>query len=548
MKLVLNENAFKGLLTEMVKEVLLEDNNKEFFERIVQEYLQHFEVTVGNLPNSSRDELKGYINNGLKKAYYLSKNKGYTQSPENFIYLIQNNLLSQLKFNKRGLIYVERALKFNEEQSLIKKIKNDSNIFDDEYEEEYDDYIVDEYDEEEYDEYSSVGECWSFKPKNAISYCNRGFGCNIHDVILHGYIHPKDVDWVRTMYLNVWDMSYETEIRTAQNSYVEITDVTVNEEKFHLNKSYLVTSEPNKYTDNFFGNDNKYYDEVSNNIFQEKQYSVNDKINVENLLKQGVPLKNIFQYVNEIYYPYVEISIDKKKWTILNVETNRVLLGDINNHNTWCDRIKSIGQGYYIFIKNNKSTIYNVSEERFVITNKINQPIWLDKIEDINEDSCHIFYKYKENYFIYDTENVIYGDINNPNTWCDEIRYVGGYYSFIININNKYNFISNDFNILEGKLDDINTWFDDIITFSKMKFFITKKSDKYQIRSFNNYCKLITDTLFDNFKIIDNNRRSFRKRSSDNFLKLYSQGKEYILTPIDYGLGCKIQPSDNINQ
>ena len=34
----------------------------------------------------------------------------------------------------------------------------------------------------------------------------------------------------------------------------------------------------------------------------------------------------------------------------------------------------------------------------------------------------------------------------------------------------------------------------------------------------------------------------------DCFLKLYSQGKEYILTPIDNGLGCKIQPSNNITE
>ena len=558
MRLVLTENDFKGLLTEMVKEVLLEDNNKDFFERVIHQYLAHFGGTRGSLPSCSREELTQYIDRGLRLGYNWAKNNDFVKSPENFIFQVQNNLLSQLKFNKRGLIYVERTMKFNKDQPLFQKFNNGFDDEEDEYNKPYyytEEELAELCTEEELAElkqrqkeqnlqnmyYKSVGECWSFKPHNGRSYCNKEFGSNIYDVTLHGYIHPKYIDWVATLYLNVWDMSYETEIRTNNSSWVEVTDVTVNDMKYHLPKSYIVKADTDKYSSMVN------YD-VNDSTIQGKVYSINNEIHIDRLLQQGTPLDDIFIYSLPLSMGYYKVSLGKnQKWNILNTKTNKVLFGNINNSTTWIDDIKQCDYHIILLRKKNKYTLYNYLEERFLLINKNNQPIWCDDIKRLNDTEYHITVHYKENIFDFETQNVVYGDMNNPNTWCGKIQDVGGYYRYIINVNNKYNIISHDSHILEGKLDDIDTWFDDIITFYKMKFFITKKSDKYQIRSFNNSCKLVTDILFDNFKIIDNDARLFRRRkTSDCFLKLYSQGKEYILTPIDYSLGCKIQPSNNI--
>ena len=142
-----------------------------------------------------------------------------------FKYLFGVDVINKFTLNKRGLIYVERAimLDLDEDLSLLN--------------------------------YSSIGECWSWRKFNAQSYCasdrfNIQEKCNRVNVVICGYVHPDSIDWLETIYLNSYDMKNETEIRMKDNAYVEVAYIKLWGQKYRLGGSWLINASVDKYNKN----------------------------------------------------------------------------------------------------------------------------------------------------------------------------------------------------------------------------------------------------------------------------------------------------------
>lgn len=131
---------------------------------------------------------------------------------------IRVNTIGRWTFNKRGLVYVERSIDLD-----LSDLKGRG--------------------------YSSVGECWSWKKGNGRSYCaDLGLmNNNVVTVVLCGYVHPSSIDWVETIYLNLYNMKNETEIRMNDDALVEVSYVRIGGMKVPLNGSYLLNASADKY-------------------------------------------------------------------------------------------------------------------------------------------------------------------------------------------------------------------------------------------------------------------------------------------------------------
>lgn len=131
-----------------------------------------------------------------------------------------------IKFDSRGNIYVERAVKLGDD---ISDVVND--LFSS---------LSDSYG-------NNVGGCWSFKEGNGYAYCSNQSGSL---VLLKGYIRLEDIDWMKTCDLNYHYDEYE--IRVNPNAKVELFEVIVdNKYRLPLYSTLVVTS-------SYFGNNSKY--------------------------------------------------------------------------------------------------------------------------------------------------------------------------------------------------------------------------------------------------------------------------------------------------
>ena len=178
----------------------------------------------GKLP-SFDGKLNDYYDDYLKQAYEWASEKLDSVRRDGFAYFkseFRVNVLSNFRYNKRNLIYVERSID-------IDVSKGFDNL-----------------------QFKSVGECWSWKPHNGRSYC-ADFGIlndNIAKVILCGYVHPDSVDWLETIYLNSYDMKNETEIRMNDNALVEVAYLRVGGKKYYIGGSFLLNASSDKYNKN----------------------------------------------------------------------------------------------------------------------------------------------------------------------------------------------------------------------------------------------------------------------------------------------------------
>lgn len=190
------------------------------FENKIVEYVKSF-GSKGKLENCTKP-FKEYYEPYLEKGFEWASQKLSDIRRDGFPYfkfLFKSYVANNFKFNKRGLIYVERSIDFD--------INTDTGQL----------------------KYNSIGECWSWRKGNGKSYC-ADFGLNnngIVTVILCGYVHPDSVDWLETVYLNSYDMKNETEIRMNNNATVEISYIKIHEQKIRLGGSFLINASADKY-------------------------------------------------------------------------------------------------------------------------------------------------------------------------------------------------------------------------------------------------------------------------------------------------------------
>jgi hypothetical protein len=134
------------------------------------------------------------------------------------------------------------------------------------------------------------------------------------------------------------------------------------------------------------------------------------------------------------------------KENIYDINTNKVLYGDINNPETWFDEMT------LPTTKNNPYSLIRVGQ--------------------------------KWNYWFYWSNSLIYGDINNPETWFDWITDIyilnNNYKNMYIKLfkNNKktiYNLVNKK--ITYGDIDDPETWFDRIDSPTNNLWFRVKNNE-----------------------------------------------------------------------
>lgn len=210
---MLSQRLYESLKREL-NEAYLDETNKA-----VTDYIKGF-GTKGKLPPFTGSLNDIYIPSFEKAFDWASKSteeiRRYGKAYANRE--VRVNTIGRWTFNKRGLVYVERSIDLD-----LSDLKGRG--------------------------FSSVGECWSWKKGNGRSYCadlglmNR----NVVTVVLCGYVHPSSIDWVETLYLNLYNMKNETEIRMNDDALVEVSYVRINGMKVPLNGSYLLNASADKY-------------------------------------------------------------------------------------------------------------------------------------------------------------------------------------------------------------------------------------------------------------------------------------------------------------
>jgi hypothetical protein len=107
------------------------------------------------------------------------------------------------KNTEDGLINVWRVITYNKAEINLDDIAKD----------EYHDIL----------DRGCVGEYWSWDEDAAAPHCGSGGGI---DLILHGRVKPEYVDWVSTVYKNIYAFKEESEIEVIPGKEILLYDVT----------------------------------------------------------------------------------------------------------------------------------------------------------------------------------------------------------------------------------------------------------------------------------------------------------------------------------
>jgi hypothetical protein len=223
MKIKLTESKFRSLLFEIINTVV--SKNYENAKVKIINYIKSF-GQKGKLPS---------FNSSINEMWYKYFDEAYQWVCESLPEVAKNGpawikrnlkimINSKWTYNKRNLIYVERSIDF--------LFNNDTLTIDDL-------------------NYKSIGECWSWKRRNSTSYCsNLGLLDSRFQVIICGYVHPESIDWVETIYTNLYKFKNETEIRMNENAFVEVSYILINGVKYSMNGSYIINASADKYNKN----------------------------------------------------------------------------------------------------------------------------------------------------------------------------------------------------------------------------------------------------------------------------------------------------------
>ena len=206
----LTEKRLKSIIIEAIDNI---------FEKIIN-YVKSFGAK-GKLPSVDKP-LSEYYGNALNTAYKWACESVDGVERYGFVYFKHNfvvDVLNNLTFNKRGLIYVERSIDLDISKGF-------DNL-----------------------QFKSIGECWSWKKGNARSYCS---DYSLHDnnicqIIICGYVHPNSIDWIETIYINSYKMKGETEIRMNNDALVEVCYIRIHGQVYHMGTSFLINASADKY-------------------------------------------------------------------------------------------------------------------------------------------------------------------------------------------------------------------------------------------------------------------------------------------------------------
>lgn len=206
------ENEINRLVENSVKRFLKESLEQQDIVDYIKSYGEKGKLLRNDKP------LSYYYNPFMKQAYEWFKNNKHVKDEGDAYFDYQWRMTENcFTINSRGLIYVERSM------DLMDTNKGD---------------------------HKSVGECWSWKKGNGDSYCSDyrfSIMSNPDKVTICGYVHPNDVDWLETIYINSYHMKNETEIRMDNDAKVEISYLRINGQKVNLGGSYIINASSDKY-------------------------------------------------------------------------------------------------------------------------------------------------------------------------------------------------------------------------------------------------------------------------------------------------------------
>lgn len=297
-----------------------ENNMAEEFTDWLEEFGKH-----GKLKPSSISFEEG-IAKGYDTAIKWMKEKNGTNVSFDYDELLdEHGFLSDCEFDSNGNLYIERAIRLN---MLL-------------YEPSEGEYtkLVDKYQ-------NNVGGCWTWKKGASNDYCSNTNGSKI---VLCGYIQLDDIDWIETVYLNMYHENKECEIRVRPNASIELFDVysCVNNEFYTKFKGdyHFKLNYPIIVNGTYFGNSGKYngeyaniYDSSSNdkklmdrngNILYAKEIFLKE---INYFLNNDVDIDLVFGKENVDHCLYKTRFCKVKKYglyCIIDIIDNKLLINDV---------------------------------------------------------------------------------------------------------------------------------------------------------------------------------------------------------------------------
>lgn len=129
---------------------------------------------------------------------------------------------------ENGLLYIERVIRIPNYLSSKEWVEkdNDTDLTD------YYQYLN--------EHFYGIGDCWTYEVGGGEDYCGNHYGKNDSKITLKGKVRLTDIDWEETIYLNVYCMNYEKEIRLKQNALVELDEIEIEDKKFPLKQPLIV--------------------------------------------------------------------------------------------------------------------------------------------------------------------------------------------------------------------------------------------------------------------------------------------------------------------
>ena len=219
----IDEDDYKEAFLDVVYQSFIYDNNEEdVFEECFLEYFGDYEEfkETHNYYDEA-DTLKEFIDSkdllddvdnldnfltGIGYRNYLGElhNKFVDKFDEYY-------MIDCLKFNERGLVYIER--------NITIPTFNSPDFNYDRYSKTYYDYLKKTF----YD----LGYCFSWAEGAGEAYCGRGYG-GCSEIKLKCWIDPKDIDWKATVYKNCYSLREEREVVVKQSGIkIEVFDVVL---------------------------------------------------------------------------------------------------------------------------------------------------------------------------------------------------------------------------------------------------------------------------------------------------------------------------------
>lgn len=105
-----------------------------------------------------------------------------------------------LTINENNLIYVERAL-------AVPRLTSQEDVYN-------------EYNKN----FPQIGVCWSWAKNGGVSFGMDNIFCQ-DCIVLHGWVRPEDVDWVKSVEVNASELNNEMELRLKKDATVQIDEI-----------------------------------------------------------------------------------------------------------------------------------------------------------------------------------------------------------------------------------------------------------------------------------------------------------------------------------